>query len=102
MKINNILIFVLLITLFIFFARIYKEGFTADEIKAAAVYNANVDKKNAVTGNISELISNLNKKDYSIYVSETSAMATQQWNLFIILSIVTLGVLLFTLRYVFF
>ena len=93
MKINNILIFVLLITLFIFFMRMYKEGYTADQ------YNTDVANKNEVNAKITNLTTQLNKKDYSIYNSETSAMATQQWNLFIILGIITLIVLLFTLKY---
>ena len=95
MKINNILIFVLLITLFIFFMRMYKEGYTTDQ------YNKEVDNKNNVNSKIQELRINLSKKDYSIYNSETSAMATQQWNLFVILGIITLIILLFTLKYMF-
>ncbi len=73
--------------------RMYKEGYTADQ------YNKDVANKNEVNAKISNLTSNLSKKDYSIYNTETSAMSTQQWNLFIILGIITLIVLLFTLKY---
>jgi hypothetical protein len=94
MKINNVLIFILLITLFIFFMRMYKEGMLSN-----AEYNKLVNDKNTMTNKISYLTSNLNEKDYSIYNSETAAMATQQNNLFIITAIVAAIVVLFTLKY---
>jgi hypothetical protein len=94
MKINNVLIFILLITLFIFFMRIYKEGMNN------ADYNAQVDQKNEITGKITGIVGNLQNKDYSLYNTETAAMKVQQWNLFIIISILTLVVLLFTIKYV--
>lgn len=93
MKINNVLIFILLITAFIFFVRIYKEGM--DNVK----YNEDVNNKNNIITQISDLRSNINKKDYSLYNTETTAMATQQWNLFIIIGILTLVVILFTIKY---
>lgn len=94
MKINNVLIFILLITLFIFFMRMYKEGMDN------ALYNAEVHQKNKVTSDIEDLVTKINNKDYSIYVTETSAMARQQWNLFIIIGIIALVVFLFTIKYV--
>jgi len=75
--------------------RMYKEGYTAEQ------YNKDVDDKNNINSKIQELRYNLSKKDYSIYNMETNAMATQQWNLFIILGIITLIILLFTLKYMF-
>ena len=94
MKINNVLIFILLITLFIFFMRMYKEGMDN------AHYNAEVDQKNAVTDKITDLVTKINNKDYSIYNTETAAMAKQQFNLFIIIGILALVVFLFTIKYV--
>jgi hypothetical protein len=94
MKINNVLIFILFITLFIFFMRMYKEGMSS------ADYNAQVNQKNIITEKITDVISNLQNKDYSIYNTETAAMAVQQRNLFIIISIIALVVFLFTIKYV--
>ena len=96
MKINNVLIFILLITLFIFFMRMYKEGMTMDSID----YNKEVAQKNAVTDKITGLVTKINNKDYSIYNTETAAMAKQQSNLFIIIGILALVVFLFTIKYV--
>jgi hypothetical protein len=72
----------------------YKEGMNNSE------YNANIINKQTTIDNISSLRDNIIKKDYSIYNTETSAMYTQQWNFFIILSIVTLSILAVTLKYV--
>lgn len=96
MKINNVLIFILLITLFIFFMRMYKEGMTMDSID----YNKEVAQKNAVTDKITGLVTKINNKDYSIYNTETAAIAKQQSNLFIIIGILALVVFLFTIKYV--
>ena len=74
--------------------RMYKEGMLSND-----EYNKLVNDKNIMTNKISDLTSNLNEKDYSIYNSETAAMATQQNNMFIIIAIVAAVILLFTLKY---
>ena len=74
--------------------RMYKEGMDN------AHYNAEVDQKNAVTDKITDLVTKINNKDYSIYNTETAAMAKQQFNLFIIIGILALVVFLFTIKYV--
>jgi hypothetical protein len=96
MKINNLLVFILLITLFIFLMRMYREGMTR------ADYSADNATKNTLLSSNTDLLTKLkNAKDYSVYNSETLAMATKEWYIFIILCIVSLVILLFTLKYFF-
>ena len=96
MKINNVLIFILLITLFVFFMRMYKEGMKMDSID----YNKEVAQKNDITDKITKLETKINNKDYSIYNTETAAIAKQQSILLIIIGILALVVFLFTIKYV--
>jgi hypothetical protein len=96
MKINNFLVFILLITLFIFLIRMYREGMTK------ADYDSDVSTKNNLVSSNDTLLNNLKTaKDYSVYNAETLAMATKEWYIFIILCIVSLVILLFTLKYFF-
>ena len=92
---STILIILLLVVCLVLFKKT-KEGF--DNIINNGNSNGNSDIKNALINNM-ENTRNKMKNDYKVFNDETATMANDQYNKFMILSIVTLTALIGTIIY---
>jgi hypothetical protein len=92
---NTILIIILLVVCLVLFKKT-KEGF--DNIINNGNSTGNSDIKNELVNNIDNTRNKM-KNDYKVFNDETATMANDQYNKFMILSIVTLTALIGTIIY---